>query len=58
MLSLAAALILLLQQQPPAAASEVDPGLRAVVERFFETQQAEDLIFCHNTAFAQADFCV
>ena len=37
------ALTLLLQQQPPAAAPEVDPGLRAVVERFFETQQAEDL---------------
>jgi tetratricopeptide (TPR) repeat protein len=43
MLCLAAALILLLPQQPQAAAPEVDPGLRAAVERFFETQQAEDL---------------
>ena len=44
MLHLLTALILLLPRQavqvPPGI--EVDPALRAVVDRFFETQRAED----------------
>ena len=44
MVWLVSALILLMPQSTPPAppAADVDPAVRAVVERFFETQQAED----------------
>ncbi|MBA2306439.1 MAG: tetratricopeptide repeat protein [Acidobacteria bacterium] len=34
---------LLLAQAAPRAAQDVDPGIKSVVDRFFETQQAEDV---------------
>ena len=42
MLQLLTALILLLPQGPAPVPVEVDPALQALVQRFFETQEAED----------------
>ena len=38
-----AALLLVLQVAPPAPAIAVDPAIAAVVTRFYETQEKEDI---------------